>query len=231
MDPKKVSAIMDWPPAQSVHELQVFLRFANCYCQFIFKFSKIATPLTKLFQKGVPFNFDTTAQEAFLLLKKTFTSAPILVHFDPSHAITVETDASDFAIAGVLSQADNNNFLRPVAFYSRKLTDSELNYEIYDKEMLVIVICLWEWHAYLEGSSQPFTVFTDHKNLEYFATTKVLNCRQARWSELLSGYDFSIVYCPGASMGKPDAMSRCHDFSRGVKPPSPCQQVFWNLVN
>ena len=83
--------------------------------------------------------------------------------------------------------------------------------------MLAIVVCLQEWHAYLEGSSQPFTVFTDHKNLEYFSTTKVLNRHQARWSELLSGYEFSIIYYPGISMGKPDAMLRYHDFSRGSK--------------
>ena len=114
-------------------------------------------------------------------------------------------------------QVDDNKFLRPIAFYSRKLTDSELNYEIYNKEMLVIVTCIREWCSYLEGSTLPFTVYTDHKNLEYFLTTKVLNRRQARWSELLGGYDFTIVYRPGSAMGKPDAMSRCHDFSEGSR--------------
>ena len=217
MDPKKVSAIMDWPSPCSVHDIQVFLGFANFYCHFVFKYSKIATPLTRLLRKGIPFHFDTSAQEAFLALKKAFTSAPVLAHFDPSRAIVVETDASDFAIAGVLSQVDDNKFLRPIAFYSRKLTDSELNYEIYNKEMLAIVTCIGEWCSYLEGSTLPFTVYADHKNLEYFLTTNVLNCCQARWSELLGGYDFTIVYRPGSAMGKPDAMSRCHDFSEGSR--------------
>jgi hypothetical protein len=76
---------------------------------------------------------------------------------------------------------------RSVAFHSRKLTPPELNYEIHDKEMLAIVTALREWRAYLEGATHPFTVYTDHKNLEYFTTTKVLNRRQARWSELLGG--------------------------------------------
>ena len=127
---------------------------------------KIATPLTRLLWKGVPFHFDAFAQDTFLVLKKAFTSAPVLAHFDPSHAIVVETDASDFAIAGVLSQVDDNKFLRPITFYSQKLTDSELNYEIYDKEMLAIVACIREWHSYLEGSALPFTVYTDHKKKE-----------------------------------------------------------------
>ena len=54
MDPKKVSAIMDWPAPCSVHDIQVFLGFANFYCRFVFKYSKIATPLTRLLRKGVP---------------------------------------------------------------------------------------------------------------------------------------------------------------------------------
>src|ERR1035438_3729240 len=83
--------------------------------------------------------------------------------------------------------------------------------------MLAIVACIQEWCSYLEGSALPFTVYTDHKNLEYFLTTKVLNRRQARWSELLAGYDFTIVYHPGSAMGKPDAMSRHHNFSEGSK--------------
>ena len=168
MDPKKVSAIMDWPSPCSVHDIQVFLGFANFYRRFVFKYSKIATPLTRLLRKGIPFHFDTSAQEAFLALKKAFTSAPVLAHFDPCRVIVVETDASDFAIAGVLLQVDDNKFLRPIAFYSRKLTDSELNYEIYNKEMLAIVTCIQEWRSYLEGSTLPFTVYTDHKILNTF---------------------------------------------------------------
>jgi transposase InsO family protein len=102
-------------------------------------------------------------------------------------------------------------------FYSRKLTAAELNYEIYDKEMLAIITAIKEWRAYLEGAVHPFTVYTDHKNLEYFTSTKVLNRRQSRWAELLANYNFRIVYRPGQSMGKPDAMSRRPDFSEGSK--------------
>ena len=160
---------------------------------------------------------DDPARQAFQQLKNAFTTAPILAHFHPDRPSTIETDASDFAIAAVLSQPDSSDILHPIAFYSRKLTAAELNYEIYDKEMLAIVMALKEWRAYLEGAAHPFTVYTDHRNLEYFTTTKVLNRRQSRWAELLANYNFRIIYRPGRAMGKPDAMTRRHDFSEGSK--------------
>jgi len=217
MDPKKVSAVVDWPDPANVTQLQAFLGFANFYRRFILGYSKIATPLTQLLQKGRTYNFDDDARQAFQRLKTAFTSAPVLAHFQPDRPSTIETDASDFAIAAVISQPDNNGVLHPIAFHSRKLTPPELNYEIYDKEMLAIVTAFKEWRAYLEGAAHPITVYTDHRNLEYFTETKVLNRRQARWSELLANYNFTIVYRPGKTMGKPDAMSRRHDLSEGSK--------------
>ena len=217
MDPKKVSAIVDWPKPSSVRDLQVFLGFANFYRRFIRGYSKIASPLTRLLRKDQEFEFDAAANQAFSQLKVAFTTAPVLAHFHPDRPSTIETDASDFAIAAIISQPDENGVMHPIAFHSRKLTPPELNYEIHDKEMLAIVTALREWRAYLEGAMHPFTVYTDHKNLEYFTTTKVLNRRQARWSELLANYNFTIVYRPGRSMGKPDAMTRRHDFSEGSK--------------
>jgi len=217
MDPAKVAAIADWPEPATVKQLQVFLGFANFYRRFIHGYSQIATPLTRLLRKDQAFEFDGPARDAFRQLKAAFTTAPVLAHFQPDRPSTIETDASDFAIAAVISQPDSSGVMHPVAFYSRKLTDAELNYEIYDKEMLAIVTAFKEWRAYLEGAAHPATIYTDHRNLEYFATTKVLNRRQARWSELLANYSFTIVYRPGKAMGKPDAMSRRHDFAEGSK--------------
>jgi len=217
MDPKKVSSVVDWAEPSSVPEIQTFLGFANFYRRFIKGFSSIAEPLTRLLKKDQPFVFDDKVRQAFSQLKQAFTTAPVLAHFQPDRPSTIETDASDFAIAAVLSQPDDTGVLHPVAFHSRKLTPAELNYEIYDKEMLAIIVAIKEWRAYLEGAAHPFTVYTDHRNLEYFTTTKVLNRRQSRWAELLANYNFTIVYRPGKTMGKPDAMSRRHDFSEGSK--------------
>lgn len=87
--------------------------------------------------------------------------------------------------------------------------------------MLAIVEGFKYWCAYLEGSPD-ITVYTDHKNLEYFTTSKVLNHRQARWAELLAHFDFKIVYCPGNKMGKSDALTRRQDLqgrSRAAEAP------------
>jgi hypothetical protein len=130
------------------------------------------------------------------------------MRFDPDKEILVETDASDFVSAGVLSQRDDSGVLRPVAYFSKKHATAECNYEIYDKELLAIIRCFEEWRPELEGSPFPIAVLTDHKNLEYFMSTKKLTRRQVRWAEFLSRFHFKITYRPGKLGGKPDALTR-----------------------
>lgn len=212
MDPRKVSAVQDWPVPKTVKEVMAFLGLANFYRRFISQYSKIATPLTALLKKeNASFTWTKEAQKAFDLLKARFTTAPVLAVFDPAQPITIEADASDFAIGACLSQPDSTGRLHPVAFYSKKLSPAELNYEIYDKELLAIVVSFQEWRVYLEGARHTITIFSDHKNLLYFTTTKVLNRRQTRWSELLNSYDFKITYRPGPANSKADALSRRSD--------------------
>jgi len=98
--------------------------------------------------------------------------------------------------------------LHPVAFFSQKLTPTECNYDIYDKELMAIVQSFEEWRAELEGAGVPVEVLSDHKNLQHFMTTKRLSRRQARWSEFLSRFEFRLIYRPGVQGGKPDALTR-----------------------
>ena len=114
------------------------------------------------------------------MLKDAFTSTPILQHFDYEKAIIVETDASNYVSAGVLWQPDDNGVLCPVAFFSKKHSTAECNYEIYDEVLLAIVRSFEDWRPHLSGTAQPIRVLTDHKNLEYFATKQQLNQRQVR---------------------------------------------------
>ena len=212
MDNNKINAIKDWPIPQNIKDIQTFIGFANFYRRFINKFSFIVTPITNLLKNDVKWNWDELTQLAFDKLKRAFITAPILKYFNPNKPCIIETDSSDFAIGGVISQYDDdNNLLHPIAFFSRKLTTAERNYEIYDKELLSIITAFKEWRAYLEGSQFQITILSDHKNLEYFMTTKQLNRRQARWSEILSNYDFIIKYINGKSNGKSDALSRRPD--------------------
>jgi len=68
------------------------------------------------------------------------------------------------------------------------------------------------WRRYCEGATHQVQVFSDHQNLKYFTTSKVLNRRQARWAQELAGIDFRIYYHPGTQNGKPDTLSRCSEY-------------------
>ena len=113
------------------------------------------------------------------MLKKAFTTAPVLSHWIPDQPLIIETDASDYALAAILSIQTPDDKIHPVAFHSRTFTSPELNYDTHDKELLAIFDAFKVWRHYLEGSATPVDVVMDHKNLEYFATTKVLSRRQA----------------------------------------------------
>jgi hypothetical protein len=95
-------------------------------------------------------------------LKKSFVSVPILRHFDPERKMVVETDASNLVIVRVLSQYDDNDILRPVAYFSRQYSPAEIHYEIYEKELLVIVQAFKEWYPLLEGFLHTILVTFNH---------------------------------------------------------------------
>jgi hypothetical protein len=137
-----------------------------------------------------------------------FTTAPALRHFDHESEVIIETDASDYVSAGVLSKRNDEGILHPVAYYSKKHSPAECNYDIYDKELMAIIKPLEEWRPECKGAAYPLQLITDHKNLEYFMTKMLLNRRQARWSEFLTRFDYKIVYRPGKSNEKANALTR-----------------------
>lgn len=207
MDPAKITSITAWPEPKSQHDLQVFLGFANFYRNQIGFYSKGAKQLYALLKKDVPFKWTPAESDAFRKLKQCFVDAPIRRHFDPDKPTFLETDASDGAIGGILSQVGEDGLLHPCAYHSRTLQPAKLNYEIYDKELLAIVDCFKEWRIYLQGAKHKTTVWTDHKNLVYFTTTKNLNQRQTRWAQTLAEYDFVVIYRAGKANVKADALS------------------------
>jgi hypothetical protein len=208
MDPAKIKTIVEWQPPKNVTDVKSFTGFAGFYRRWIKNFSRVLAPITALEKKNVPFHWTPACQSAFDQLKEAFTTEPVLRHFDWDKPAILETDASDYVCAGVLSQYNDEGVLHPVAFYSKKMTPAECNYEIYDKELLAIVYCLEEWSAELEMSQEVVKILCDHRNLEYFMSTKKLNRRQARWSEFLSRFNFNIVYRPGKQSVKPDSLTR-----------------------
>ena len=212
MSKNKVKDILAWNASRSVHEVQQFLVFANFYRRFIRSYSAICAPLTQLTKKGQIWNWTTECQEAFELLKKCFVEGPILVNYHTDKPLMIVTNASDLAKGAVLSQYEaGDKRWHPVAFYSKKFSPAEFNYDVHDKEMVVIVDCMREWRHMLVGCPRRVVVYTDHRNLEDFQYTKVLSRRQARWAELLSEFNFVITYRSGEKNGKADVLSRRTD--------------------
>ncbi|KAJ8370954.1 hypothetical protein SKAU_G00109820 [Synaphobranchus kaupii] len=152
-DPAKIKAVTEWPQPTSRKHLQQFLGFANFYRRFIRNYSVIAAPLTKLTSVALPYCWNSNAQRAFELLKVRFSSAPILRHPDTSRQFTVEVDASDTGVGAILSQRSaSDNKLHPCAFFSRRLSSAERNYDVGDRELLAIKLALEEWRHWLEGA-------------------------------------------------------------------------------
>jgi hypothetical protein len=208
MEDSKIEAIRDWPEPTNVKDVRAFLGFVNFYRRMIAGFGSIASPLTDLTKKDIPFQWNDKQREAFQKLKERVLSKPILRLPDPDKPFEVETDASDFALGGQLGQRDEQDMIHPVAFFSKKLHGSELNYQIHDKELMAIIVAFKEWKPYLSGTKHPVKVYTDHKNLTYFTTTKELNQRQTRWAEFLSEFNFKIIYTRGSENGRADALSK-----------------------
>ena len=119
------------------------------------------------------------------------------------------------------SRSVKDNKLHPCAFLSCKLSSSEQNYDVGDRELLAMKAALEEWRHWLEGAVQPFLVWTDHKNLEYVRRAKRLNPRQSRWTLFFSRFNFVVTFRPGSENVKPDALSRIHDADNSPKSPEP----------
>jgi RNase H-like domain found in reverse transcriptase len=151
--------------------------FANFYRRFIKGYLGITISLTDLTRKDRPFTWTKNEQLAFEELKKRFSETPILAVFDPELPIILKTDVSDYAIGACIMQPEKKRKLYFFAFYFRKMSPAELNYNIYDKELLTIVAAFQEWRVYLKESKYQVKVLTDYKNLTYFTTIKALNRR------------------------------------------------------
>ncbi|XP_075431242.1 GDP-D-glucose phosphorylase 1 isoform X2 [Ascaphus truei] len=191
---------------------QRFLGFANYYRKFIRSFSTIVAPLTVLTKKGAdPSAWSSEAISAFETLKEAFISAPILRHPNIELPFVLEVDASDCGAGAVLSQRPTpQDKLHPCAYFSKKFSSAERNYDVGNRELLAVKMALQEWRHLLEGSKEPFTILTDHKNLLYIENARRLGPRQARWALFFSRFDFHLSYIPGTKNVKADVLSRIH---------------------
>ena len=150
----------------------------------------------------------STAKKNFPKLRQAFIKAPILHHFDPEQYIRIETNASGYAIGGILSQltSDNLNQWHLVAFFLRKMIPAKTRYETHNSELLAIVEVFKTWRHCLEKSQHKVLVLIDHNNLCQFMKTKSLSSKQVRLAQKLSRYHFRIDYCQGKANRAADTL-------------------------
>ncbi|XP_039069596.1 uncharacterized protein LOC120216163 [Hibiscus syriacus] len=140
--------------------------------------------------KGVSGFGSRIFQEAFDDLKNVVVNELVFTLLDLEKPLEVETDASDYAIGGVLLQDEH-----PVAFESMKLNETETRYTSPEKKLLAVIHCLRIWRHYLLGFK--FLVKTYNKTISHFLMQPKLTTKQARWQEFLSEFDFSFEHRAG----------------------------------
>lgn len=211
-DPDKVSAMVNYPRPTTSTEVKRFIGLCSWYRRFIDNFSALVSPLNALLKgkkKKQPITWSPEAETSFLNIKNSLVSAPILCSPDFSKPFTIQCDASDTALGGILTQI-NDGHERVIAYASRSLSRTERNYSVTERELLSLLFCIDKFRAYVEGAR--FTVITDHYSLLWLNNMKNPTGKLARWAVRLRQYSFDLIHRKGSSNIVPDALSRIpHD--------------------
>ncbi|GJZ30653.1 reverse transcriptase domain-containing protein [Tanacetum coccineum] len=204
VDKAKVDIIAKLPHLTSVKGVRSFLGHAGFYRRFIQIFSKIAWPMTHLLEKETPFIFSKECIEAFNILKKKLTEAPILVAPDWDLPFEIMCDASDYAVGAVLGQRKTKHF-QPIHYASKTMTDAQAHYTTTEKELLAVVYAFEKFRPYLVLSKT--IVYTDHSALKYLLAKQDAKPRLLRWILLLQEFDVIIRDKKGAENLMADHLS------------------------
>nr|GEU43027.1 hypothetical protein [Tanacetum cinerariifolium] len=203
--------------------LKSFLGHAGFYQRFIQDFSKIARPMTRLFEKDTLFLFSKECVEAFQTLKRKLTEAPILIAPDWDMPFELMCDASDFAIGAVLGQHQEKHF-RPIHYASKTMTEAESNCTAMEKEMLAVVYAFKKFWSYLIMNKS--IVYTKHSALKYIFAKKDSNVRLLRWVLLLQEFTFKVIDTKGSENLAADHLSRLENPHQNVLDPKEINESF-----
>jgi hypothetical protein len=213
VDRAKVDVIAKLPHPTTVKGIRSFLGHVGFYRRFIQDFSKIARPLTHLLEKDAPFNFTNECIDAFNVLKKKLTEAPILVAPDWDLPFELMCDASDYAIGAVLGQRKNKYF-QPIHYASKTMNDAQHHYTTTEKEMLAVVYAFEKFRSYL--LLKKCIVYTDHSALKYLMAKQDAKPRLMRWVLLLQEFNVEIRDKKGAENLAADHLSRLENPHQSV---------------
>lgn len=212
----KIEAIRDYPPPKDIRQLRRFLGMANFYRRFLPDAARIQAPLNALLAGAVkgstPINLTDDALKAFQNTKESLANATMLAHPDCGAKLALVTDASDVAIGAVLQQLKDDVW-QPLAFFSRKLSSSQVKYSPYDRELLAIYEAIKYFRHMLEA--RHFTVYTDHKPISFAFHERKINCspRQYRHLDYISQFTTDIRHISGKDNIVADALSRVDELA------------------
>ena len=204
-NPRKIQAVSEFPRPKNAKNIKQFMGLAGYYRRFIPDFAKIARSLHSLLQNVKRFLWENAQENAFVTLKQKLCSSPILQYPNFNEPFIVTTDASDYALGGVLSQGPIGKDL-PIAYTSRALISAELRYKTTEKELLAIMHAVKQFRQYFYG--RKFTLVTDHGPLLWLNKLRDPIGRVGRWKILLREYDYDIIHKPGKINMNAGALSR-----------------------
>ena len=203
---KNIEEIKNLQPPRTVRQVRAVYGLFGYYRRFIPNFAVKAQPLTNLIKPDKKFVWTKECQTAFDHLKDYLISRPLLRFPDFTKQFILTTDASDLGAGAVLAQRAEDDLIHPVAFFSKAFTAPEKKYAATERELASVIAAVKHWHVYL--FAQKFQLVTDHQCLSFLKQAKTPNQRLARWSLILSAYDFDVVYKPGTQIAHADALSR-----------------------
>ena len=202
----KIKVIVKWNIFINLKHIKSFIKFCNFYRRFIKSFFKIVKSLNAFVKKNILFAWNNVCDIVFRKFKNRILKISILCHFDRKKQCYLKTDFSDTVNERMLSQKQKNDLFYSIAFFFKNMNSIECNYEIYDKKLFAIIRCFEKWRFEFEAIDLSMKIFTDHKSLKYFMTTKKLIKRQIKWFEFLSQYNFVIMYQFDAQNVKTNAL-------------------------
>ncbi|POM66444.1 Pol protein [Phytophthora palmivora] len=176
LDPAKTAVIRDMVAPTNVRELQQFLGLCGYYRRFLAAYAELVQPLSYLIKQSTSWTWGLLQTIAFEIVKNLLQRSPVLQLPDFARRFFVTTDASYIAVGGVLSQVHDSGE-HPVAFQSRKLSDTERRWPAHEKELYAIKFCLEKWKPYLLGDK--FTIYTDNIACKWFFTKKTILSKTA----------------------------------------------------
>ncbi len=208
MNLSKMTVIVSWITLINLKEIQNFVRFINFYRRFFKNFLKLVKSFTQLIRKNTSFVWNKICVQVFDNLKKQVSSVLILRYFDLKRKAILKINALNYVKDEILSQYDNEKVLHLMTFYSKSMILAEINYHIYDKKLLVIIQCFEHWWLKLKCIELLIQMFIDHQTLKIFMKNEQLSQWQVNYLNILSKFNFQIIFKSGKMNTKIDALIR-----------------------